>query len=95
MRTTGLVDITAAHFHDGVAGVNGPIVKNININTSTGIAIGSWSTNDVDQPLTPELVSKLINGGLYVNVHTSSFPDGEIRGQTRATLTSANGVYDF
>ena len=28
------------------------------------------------------------NGRTYVNVHTTDFPDGEIRGQIRALSTS-------
>ena len=81
LRTFGLTNIVAAHFHDGLPGVNGPIVKNIAINPTTGNAIGTWSKSDVTQPLTDALLNKLINGQLYVNVHTTQFPGGEIRGQ--------------
>ena len=83
LTTTGLANITAAHFHDGVAGVNGPIVKNIDINPLTGVAVGTWSTTDLLQPLTADLIAKLQSGALYVNVHTATLPGGEIRGQTR------------
>jgi hypothetical protein len=85
LQTKGLVGITAAHFHDGPKGVNGPIVKNINIDLVTGNAVGSWTSTDLIQPLTPILVSKLKNKQIYVNVHTTAFPGGEIRDQVHPT----------
>ena len=82
LQTQGLINITAAHFHDGIKGQNGPIVKTINIDPATGAAVGSWTSTDPQQPLTPDLIVGLKDRALYVNVHTSSFPGGEIRGQT-------------
>jgi hypothetical protein len=32
-------------------------------------------------PLTPAQVADLMNGLSYINIHTSQFPGGEIRGQ--------------
>ena len=81
LHTHGLHNIISAHFHIGVAGQNGRIVKTININPATGTAIGSWTIND-SEPLTRDLMYHLKAGSLYVNVHTVQLPDGEIRGQT-------------
>lgn len=80
LQTSGLFGITAAHFHVGGPDCNGPIVKRIEINPYTGDAIGCWTCNDCE-PLTPDLVCKLKNGEIYVNVHTCGMPNGEIRGQ--------------
>ena len=71
--------ITASHFHNAAAGVNGPVVRNITF--TDGVASGVWSTTDATQPLTPELLAALLAGELYVNVHTAANPGGEIRGQ--------------
>ena len=71
--------ITAAHFHDGAVGVAGGVVKSISFAGTT--ASGTWSNSDVTQPLTDKLLRDLIKGRLYVNVHTSANPGGEIRGQ--------------
>ena len=81
LRTEKLENIVAAHFHDGAKGQDGPIVKDINIDPITGIAIGSWAATDFIQPLTKELVRKLKHGEIYINVHTLVYPGGEIRGQ--------------
>ena len=80
LRTNCLRNITAAHFHIGSVNENGPIVKTIPINVCTGDATGSWTASD-SEPLTPQLVERLQTGGLYVNVHTTLYPGGEIRGQ--------------
>ena len=80
LQTQGLQNIIAAHFHHARQGVTGPVVKTININHQTGTASGVWTSTDA-QPLTPELVQALLNGDIYVNVHTLQFPGGEIRGQ--------------
>lgn len=75
---------TAAHFHNGAAGVNGPVVKTLTpLFVQEGesyVAQGVWTSSDAE-PLTPALVAELLNGNIYVNAHTTGFPTGEIRGQ--------------
>lgn len=95
LRTFGLLPrITAAHFHQGNSTENGPVVKTININPSTGDAVGSWTSTD-PEPLTPQLVNRLKTGGLYVNVHTTTFPGGEIRGQVYPIVCNGSNSYGY
>ncbi len=75
--------ITGSHFHNAVVGTSGGVVKNITFNGNT--AVGVWSTTDTNQPLTDLLLSELLKGRLYVNVHTAANPSGEIRGQVQIT----------
>ena len=71
------------HFHAGLPGVAGPIVKHI---ASAGrpaysTLSGTWSSSDASEPLTPAFVDSLLAGKVYVNFHTAANPGGEIRGQ--------------
>ncbi|MBK9983767.1 MAG: CHRD domain-containing protein [Saprospiraceae bacterium] len=65
---------TGAHFHAGVPGTSGgvviPITSDINGNVITG-----------SQPLSLDLLNKMLEGGLYMNIHTAAHPGGEVRGQ--------------
>lgn len=73
--------VISAHFHLAPAGVNGPVVKNIPID-ATGNGVGTWTSTVADpEALTPSLVDSLKRGNIYVNIHTSQIPTGEIRGQ--------------
>jgi len=65
---------TGAHFHDGTVGKNGGVVIDLSSTISGNVINGI-------APITIDLVNKLLEGGLYINIHTSANPGGEIRGQ--------------
>lgn len=69
--------ISGAHFHQGAAGVEGGVLEPINFNGGLR-STGTW------EGLTAEERNLLIDGDVYVNVHTVAHPDGEIRGQVVA-----------
>ncbi|MDP3581044.1 MAG: CHRD domain-containing protein [Ignavibacteria bacterium] len=71
--------ITGSHFHNAAAGTSGGVVRVISFSGNT--ASGVWTSSDASQPLTDLLLSELLKGRLYVNVHTSANAGGEIRGQ--------------
>jgi hypothetical protein len=75
------------HFHLGARGENGPILKDLVVVESSGCKFvhlqGDWTPEDATQPLTQKDLDALLNGDVYVNVHTLNFPDGEVRGQVR------------
>ena len=85
-KSTGILDYTVTwnaltgpvvgmHFHKAARGSNGPVVKNIQSSGSaTGSVTQSWTVPD-------SLQTTLEQGGLYVNIHTVGYPDGEVRGQ--------------
>jgi hypothetical protein len=74
---------TAAHIHEAPAGSNGPVVVPL------VAGIGQFAATFT--PTAAQLV-QLRAGNWYVNVHTTTFPGGEIRGQlARATLPTTFG----
>ncbi|MDQ7040404.1 MAG: CHRD domain-containing protein [Rhodothermus sp.] len=78
--------IQAAHFHQAPAGQDGPVVRTLTFNGNT--ASGVWRPTDAE-PLTDELITALLLGHLYINIHTAQYPAGEIRGQVRLSSGTA------
>jgi hypothetical protein len=92
-----LQNVTMAHIHLGPAGVNGPVVlwlypaapppQLIPGRSSGVLATGTATAANLVGPLAAAEMSDLIDamraGNAYVNVHTSQYPGGEIRGQIR------------
>lgn len=81
---------TAAHFHRGAQGVNGPVVKTLNLHSlghNNYRLTGTWTSTDTSEPLTNSLVQDLLNNNIYINVHTTDYPNGEIRSQVTPLLT--------
>ncbi|TAL58419.1 MAG: CHRD domain-containing protein [Nanoarchaeota archaeon] len=91
----GLIsDATASHIHYGGVSYPGPAVFSITINemaanssSSSNETVGGpqqFSTNGTlsfTGTLTDSQIIQLTNGFFYVNVHSTQFPNGEIRGQ--------------
>ncbi len=74
----GLVSPTIdAHLHGlAPAGVNAGVIFGLSF--TLGATSGSFNGNGI---LTPAQITGALNGQTYVNIHTSAFPGGEIRGQ--------------
>lgn len=81
---------TAGHIHVGPRGVAGPVVINFPIPTGrTGDLPLSFRVGSAAFVARPEIgintfqdaIQAIVGGGAYVNVHTSQYPAGEIRGQ--------------
>jgi hypothetical protein len=77
----------AAHFHGPASpGTNGPVQIPLT-GFPTGVTSGTYSNSFT---LTPEQESQLLCGLWYVNIHTTTFPGGEIRSQLKEWLVSGN-----
>ncbi len=75
----------AAHIHEGARGVAGPVVVPLSAPDATGAATGCATA---DAALMTRIMQSPEN--FYVNVHTSDFPAGAVRGQL-ATSPAAEG----
>jgi hypothetical protein len=92
-------NVTQAHIHIAPAGANGPVTAwlyppgppaQLIPGRSNGVlAEGVITAENLVGPLAgqslADLVALMRSGDTYVNVHTSQWPGGEIRGQIRAT----------
>jgi hypothetical protein len=67
---------TNAHIHEAPKGVQGPVVVQLAGPDGSGMSKGCL-------PTTPGQAQEIVDGpsGFYVNVHTTDFPGGAIRGQ--------------
>jgi len=82
---TGLTgDFSGAHIHQAVAGENGPVVFSLVPFVEGNEAEGSWEVPD-------SLVGALMSGGLYVNVHSTTYPGGELRAQIGCEFDDDDG----
>jgi CHRD domain len=66
------------HIHKGGAGVSGPVIFPI---AGTAPSTYSSPTTYTSQPFTAGQEDSLMRSLYYVNVHSTTFPGGEIRGQ--------------
>ena len=86
---TDLTDVTAVHIHGPAAvGANGGVIQGLcnsddgpvcNTGTVNGVLVAGAATRS--RIPFDELVVLMRNGNAYVNLHTTAFPGGEIRGQ--------------
>ncbi|MEO6396857.1 MAG: CHRD domain-containing protein, partial [Tepidiformaceae bacterium] len=89
--------MTAAHIHLGPAGSNGPVIAFLYGPNAAGTnAItqsGTITAADLIGPMAgktwAEFMTALNTGQLYVNIHSTANPGGEIRAQIPATVTGA------
>ncbi len=80
----GLYDATVAggaHIHFGYAGENGPIEIGLTPNLSVDLRSGAFESLANTFTLTAEQVQALLERRLYINIHTTAYPGGELRGQ--------------
>ena len=72
--------VTAAHIHEGAAGTAGPIAFPL-------VLTGPSTFSGSNIVLTELGVARLRAGGFYLNIHSSAFPGGELRGQLTPSFT--------
>lgn len=80
INATGLSGaIDGIHIHEGAVGTNGAVVLDLSSfvvgNQVIGVITGAQ--------LTSSLIEKMLNGMLYINLHTMANASGEIRGQIK------------
>ncbi len=75
-------EITGFHLHQGVAGVNGPIILDFLARGGSFVSVPGGSRLAMTGVPAPIIeLDDFLNGRTYVNVHTTFAPAGELRGQ--------------
>lgn len=91
LNVANLDDVVAAHIHCGEVGQNGPVGVTLFVGGPTS-APGTLAHGTIAAPDDgngcgwddlDDVLAALESGDTYVNVHTSAYPSGEIRGQIR------------
>jgi hypothetical protein len=91
--------LAAAHIHQGVAGVAGPVVIGFTPFSALGAtsATGCRALVNGGTPATDEIAfaTAIVAGpaGFYVNVHNADFPGGALRGQLAAGPAPSGEVH--
>ncbi len=87
--------VVGLHIHQGVAGVNGPIVLDSRISATNSVPLTTGvGTITAETPITTAAQLTAFRGvvanptGFYINLHTTANPAGVIRGQL-TTVTDA------
>ena len=75
LSVSNIAPARAAHIHEGVAGVAGPVVVHLKA-PANGVSSG---TVTVSEDLIKEIRKN--PSAYYVNVHNAEFPGGAVRGQ--------------
>lgn len=87
---------TGAHFHKNKPGANGPLVYDMtNVMSTSGTNVtaeGFWTNADAT-PFTTLNSMQFSKDSIYLDIHNSVFPNGEIRGQV--TYPSAMATVGF
>lgn len=89
LSVPSITNATAAHLHTGQAGINGPVVLSLFAAPSGSPAqavnvSGTSKGSDLVGPLQgnfQEFIRAVKGGTIYVNVHSTALPGGEIRSQ--------------
>lgn len=72
-----------SHIHEGFAGTNGGVIRPLTpeVDDVIDARAGTFSADDNTFSFSPEEIEKLVNGELYINIHSEDNTSGEVRGQ--------------
>ena len=91
LNVTGLVGGNAAHIHAGEPGVNGPVLFTLASGTVVTPLMQTFTAAELmAQPAAgistfEDAINAMLGGGTHINVHSATFPGGEIRGHVGPT----------
>ncbi|MBI5118992.1 CHRD domain-containing protein [Candidatus Poribacteria bacterium] len=85
LDVSNIADLEGAHVHSGLPGENGPAIFELTSGAFGSPLIGAVGLDDlIPAPGIAnfnDVINAMNNGSLYVDVHSATHPDGEVRGQ--------------
>lgn len=100
----GVLGIAGAHLHCAPADANGPVVATLAGEVTSGfdgtlvIRAAMTDANIADDPTCggnlANLAEAMLDGNVYVNVHSTDFPAGEVRGQVKGNMGKGDNKDD-
>lgn len=77
--------VTVSHVHLGAIGVNGGVLVNFGaLGSWSGAPTATYTPNGNTATINEADEAALLSNGTYINLHTATYPGGEIRGQVQA-----------
>jgi hypothetical protein len=80
LNNIGINDLTGSHIHTGAVGAEGAVIVDL--------GLSNWEEDDsslkielTNVAFPSDFADELNSGNTYVNIHTTDFPDGEMRAQ--------------
>ena len=93
LSLTAVPHVTGAHIHLGAPGAAGEaVVTLIKGGEPGGKAAGMITPKDLHGTTMSQLIAAMKAGGAYVNVHTTTHPDGEVRGEIQPAESATLGA---
>jgi hypothetical protein len=80
LNVTGMDSVFAAHIHAADTGSSGGVMVPLFTGPTTAINFSGTLAQDT-VTVVDSVLTRMRNGTAYVNVHTTAYPGGEIRGQ--------------
>ena len=77
-----------SHLHIGHSGQNGNVSILINADVEANLKSGAYQASENMFEVTPDQIAALMARMMYVNIHTTTFGAGELRGQVLGEATS-------
>ncbi len=88
-----------SHLHTAHSGTNGGVDILMNADVEAGLKAGVYNASDNKFEVNATQIQTLLNRGYYVNIHTTTFGAGELRGQVLADAqayykTNLSGLHE-
>ncbi len=81
--------VTASHIHTGTMGTTGPVLVGLYQGPTY---VTDSLTFEGDVTVSDEVAAIMMDGGHYINVHSSQYPSGELRGQIDGLEPTGDGA---